>query len=327
MRARVVVSACGAALAAACAATAPPHVLLPLAPALAGTSEGARRAAANNTFRESVISDCVRATRPAGVRALTFDGAQLPFSVAAGHEPGSRPRCRPGELRILRLQALRIGGQRTYVRRGGCALPCVVRQATVHVPASTLARPVGLLPPSVRNGNGASVENCRQEVRNAPQRVGADPHRMYYKTPAELRERRNAGRSGGAGARWSNYGDPGRTYRSPAGRVAHYNYLLWNLPRSSAGLLPGGGIVEAILRRGQPIALCAGQRLSLPSFDKRGAPNGQVDFGYAMVRGAAQAGESAYAIYGWVLLGYRYAGGAYTSTTTGSTIGRRLMRS
>ncbi len=320
MRARVVVSACGAALAVACGAAALAQAL-----ALAARGDARSRHAANNPFAASPISECVRAKRPRRMRALAFDGTTLPRSVAAGHEPGSRPRCRAGELRLLRLQALSIDGARTYVRRGGCALPCVVRQPTVHVPARALARPVRLLPPSARNGNGAAVADCGEEVRNAPQHAGADLHRMYYKTPAELHERRNAGRSGGAGPRWSNYGDPGRTYRSPAGRVAHYNYLLWNLPRTRSGLLPGGGIVRAILRAGQLLSLCAGERLSLPSFDKRGAPNGQVDFGYAQVRSGG--GSRSYAIHGWVLLGYRYAGGTYTSTTTGSTIGRRLMRS
>jgi hypothetical protein len=312
----------GAALAAACAAAA-------LAPAVAGppTSAAARRHAANRAFGASAISACVALARPAPVAALAFDATRLPFRLAAGHEPGSRPRCRAGELRVLRLQSLRIGGERTYVRRGGCALPCVVRQATVHVAASALARPVDLLAPSVRNGDGAAVAGCGRQVRTAPRLVGPDLRRMYYKTPAELRARRNAGRSGGAGARWSNYGDPGRTYRSPAGRIAHYGYLLWNLPRSRAGLLPGGGIAEAILRQGQPIALCPAERLSLPAFDRRGSPNGQVDFGYARVRSAAAAGAPSYAIYGWVMLGYRYAGRPYTSTTTGSTIGRRLMRS
>ena len=43
------------------------------------------------------------------------------------------------------------------MRRGGCALPCVVRQPTVHVPASALARRVSLLPIAARNGNGAPV--------------------------------------------------------------------------------------------------------------------------------------------------------------------------
>lgn len=284
--------------------------------ALAGGGSGAsgdvepRPQAANNAFRASLISECVRARRPARVRALAFDGEQLPHSVAAGSEPGSRPRCRPDELRLLRFQALRIGGERTYVRRGGCALPCVKRQATVHLPARALARPVSLLSRAARNGNGEPVAGCDVMARNAPQHIGPELRRMYYKTPAELRARRNAGRSGGAGASWANYGDPGATYRSPAGRRAHYNYLLWNLPRTPDGLLPGGGIVEAVLRAGQRLALCPGERLSLPSFDVAGAVNGLVEFGYARVRNGGS-----YSIFGWVLLGYRYLERAYVATT------------
>ncbi len=294
---------------------------LALALVLATAGDGATEPpqAANTTFRASLIGQCVRARRPDRVRALAFDATQLPASVAAGHEPGTRPRCGRDELRVLRLQALSIGGERTYLRRGGCALPCVVRQATVHVPARAFAGPVRLLPRSARNGNGAPVAGCDEQVRNAPQRAGPELRRMYYKTPAELRERADAGRSGGIGASWSNYGDPGATYRSPAGRRAHYNYLLWNLPRTPAGLLPGGGIIRAILRAGQPLALCSGQRLTLASFDRGGSANGAVEFAYARVR---SAGSRSYVIHGWVLAGYRY-----TSTTTGSTIGRRLILS
>ena len=91
---------------------------------------------------------------------------------------------------------------------------------------------------------------------------------MYYKTPAELRRRRNAGRSGGDGARWSNYGDPGGTYAAGGRAATHYNYLLWNLPRTPRGLLPGGGIVQAILPAGTPLSLCRGERLTLPAFDR-----------------------------------------------------------
>lgn len=287
--------------------------MMALSPALAAGGPGglAPQQAENNTFGASLISQCLRARRPDRVRALAFDGTQLPASVAAGHEPGTRPRCRRDELRVLRFQALSIDGERTYVRRGGCALPCVVRQATVHVPARALARPVRLLPRSARNGNGEPLADCGEVVHNAPQRAGPELRRMYYKTPAELRERRNAGRSGGIGASWSNYGDPGATYRSPAGRRAHYNYLLWNLPRTPARLLPGGGIVRAILRAGRPLALCSGRRLTLASFDRDGAANGSVDFAYARVR---SAGSSSYAIHGWVLVGYRYGDGAYVAT-------------
>lgn len=287
-----------------------------VAPSGGGSEAAAERSrAANHAFRGSPIGACVRVRTPRRVRALALDATQLPASVATGHEPGSRPRCGAGELRVLRFEALRIGGARTYVRRGGCALPCVVRQATVHVPAEAFSRPVSLLPRSARNGNGEPVANCGAVVRNAPQRVGSALARMYYKTPAELHERRNAGRSGGAGARWSNYGDPGRTYRSPAGRRTSYNYLLWNLPRTMAGLLPGGGIVRAVLREGQALALCSGQRLALPAFDRGGGVNGEVLFAYARVLGGAGAG--AYAIHGWVLVGYRYLDRPFVSTVAG----------
>ena len=285
--------------------------------ALAGASAGdsAPRHAPNNPFKASLISDCLAARRPQRVRALTFDGAQLPAGVAAGHEPGTRPRCGARELRVLRFEALRVGGARTYVRRGGCALPCVVRQATVHVPAQAFARRVRLLPRSARNGNGEPVGGCDEAVRSTPRRVGGMLARMYYKTPGELRERRNAGRSGGAGARWSNYGDPGRTYRSPGGRRASYNYLLWNLPRTPAGLLPGGGIIRAVLREGQPLALCSSERLTLPAFDRAGAANGEVVFAYARVRGGGSS--SSYSIHGWVLAGYRYLDREFVSTVGG----------
>lgn len=136
---------------------------------------------------------------------------------------------------------------------------------------------------------------------------------MYYKTPTELHRRRNAGRSGGDGARWSNYGDPGARHRSRGRRATHYNYLLWNLPRTRAGILPGGGIIEAILPAGTTFRLCRGQRLSLAAFDRHGARNGHVVFGYVRVRSAARDG---YAIYGWALLGYRYEQRPFTPTTT-----------
>ncbi|HEV2058898.1 MAG TPA: hypothetical protein VGR11_06035 [Solirubrobacteraceae bacterium] len=288
---------------------------LALALTAPSSGDGARRDAANNTFRASSISECVPVRDRARTPAVAFDGTRLPFELATGDEPGTRPRCRPDELRLLRLQTLSIAGERTYVRRGGCALPCVVRQATVHVPASALRRRVSLLPIAARNGNGAPVAGCQRTLHNAPQRVSPTLRRMFYKTPTELRRRRNAGRSGGDGARWSNYGDPGATYASAGRSATHYNYLLWNLPRTRRGLLPGGGIVQAILPAGTRLALCAGERLRLPSFDRRGATNGHVDFGYAKLRGASPAGGS-YAIYGWVLVGYRYRDRAYTATTT-----------
>lgn len=249
----------------------------------------------------------MRPRRPRGIPAYALDGRRLPFTLAAGREPGTRPRCPTGDLRILRLQSLRIAGEASYVRRGGCQVPCVVRQPTVHVLARDLVAPVSLLALAARAGDGAAVADCRRPVRAAPAQAGGELGRMYYKTPAELRSTRRRGGAVGFGARWSNYGDPGRRF----GGGADYGYLLWNLPRrSTGGLLPGGGIVEAVIEQGQALGLCAVPSLTLPAYDPAGARNGYVVFSYARVTPPAGA-----PIYGWILAGYRYRGRPARATT------------
>ena len=133
------------------------------------------------------------------------------------------------------------------------------RQPTAHVLASDLA-PVKLTAGD-RNGNGGAVTKCTRTAFDSPRSVGPELDRMYYKKRSELRDRQRTA----SGARWANYGDPGRL-----GSTTDFNYLLWNLPRSAPGVLPGGGIVEAVLVQGQPVQLCDVPGLSLPSFDARG---------------------------------------------------------
>lgn len=255
---------------------------------LPATGPAAVRAPPNATMR-GTVSVCVKPRR-ARLRAVAFDGRVLPFTVRGGAEP----RCRGGALRILRIQALTVGGRRTYVRRGGCDRPAphdrCRRQPTVHLFAADLA-PVPL-DEAARAGNGAPLAGCDRPAVNDPAAVDRRMiDRMYYKRPSEL-----PGRSID-GARWSNYGDPGRRFS----RV-HLNYLLWNLPRDADGVLPGGGIVEAVLTQGQPLAVCGTPGLSLPSFDRRGRRNGRVRWAYARVSGDAQDA------YGWVMVGYAYGG-------------------
>jgi hypothetical protein len=236
---------------------------------------------------------------------LAFDGRALPFAVATGHEP----RCPSGELRIITLQALVIGGKATFVRRGGCERPargsrCTL-QPTVHVSAGDLA-PVKM-DAADRDGNGNPVRSCTRTVFNNPRSVGRQLERMYYKQPSELRGHKRVA----SGARWSNYGNPGRRFGS-----ANYSYLLWNLPRSESGVLPGGGIVEAVLGQGQAIRLCEVAGLALPSFDAHGMRNGLVRFDYARVSNASQT------IYGWILRGYKYEHDPFKDITTAPTSNR-----
>jgi hypothetical protein len=253
----------------------------------------ARQAAPNNTM-SGHVSVCVRPLRRR-IAAYTFDGRRARFTVNSGREP----RCLGHQLRILRIQSLDIGGHATFVRRGGCDRPkrgsrCVP-QPTAHVRAADLAAVP--LDPSYRNGNGAPARGCTRAMRNNPAAVGRDLERMYYKRPSDV-----PGRSV-AGARWSNYGNPGRRFGA-----ASMNYLLWNLPRTRAGVLPGGGIVEAALAQGQRLAVCDVAQLELPSFDRRGRRNGAVRFAYAKV----VAGNET--VYGWVMRGYRPTGHRFTRT-------------
>ena len=127
-------------------------------------------------------------------------------------------------------------------------------QPTAHVRASNLARVP--LDASYRNGNGAAAHGCTRVARTDPAAVGRDLQRMFYKRPSDL-----PGRSV-AGARWSNYGNPGRRFGT-----ASLSYLLWNLPRTRAVGQPGGGIVEAALGQRQRLALRGAAPLDLPSFD------------------------------------------------------------
>jgi hypothetical protein len=270
-----------------------------------GRLAGALGARPANSGLPADVAECLPLKDPrAGVAAYASDGERLPFDVLAGHEPGTDPRCGPGELRLLRLATLRIDGQPTYVRRGGCETPCRVREATVHVPASAFAAPLDLLPSAAREGDGARVAGCRSLVRDAPQRAGRRLEEMFYKRGDERST------SPEVGARWSNYGDPGALYHSPAAHPADYAYLLWNLPRTPSGVLHGGGIVEAVIARAQPVLLCPVAALELPAFDSAGRADGDVEFGYAELRLGSQA------IYGWVMLAYTYRGHR-TQTTTG----------
>jgi hypothetical protein len=293
---------CGAGASPLASGAAPPQHAPPAR--LAGASGGPA-----NRGLSSAVSQCLRLRDPAaGVAAYAVDGKRLPFDVFAGHEPGTQPRCRSDELRVSRLAELTIDGRLTYVRRGGCQTPCVARQATVHVPAGVFASPVRLLAAAARHGDGAPLAGCGVRVRDAPQVAGRALERMFYKRPTPGQAAR--GVSTDVGARWSNYGDPGALYRAAGRRATNYDYLLWNLPRTPRAVLHGGGIVEAVLAQGDPLALCPGTDLTLPAWAADGRPDGDLEFAYAAVRDASGA-----RLYGWVLVAYSYAGRRQTLTT------------
>ena len=282
-------------------------------PASGASSGSGSGSGVNEAFTTSAIDSCVAPSRTGDIPAYALDGTRLDAPVRTGHEPGTHPRCADGTLRVMRLGTVTIDGAPAYLRRGGCQTPCVVRQPTVLVRAADLATTPALLPRSVLAGDGAPAPGCSRTATTTPASAGLALGHMYYKTPAEIGSTRRRTAVVGDSARWSNYGDPGRRFQSASGSHSDYGYLLWNLPRSQAGgPLPGGGIVRAPLAAGAQVTLCAPPKLTLPSFDATGRPNGSVQFGYARAVDGAGA-----PIFGWLLVGYTYHRRPFQPTITG----------
>jgi hypothetical protein len=253
------------------------------APAMA-TDNGATY---NNQFTTANVSDCVPTNSNSGIAGFGFyDGSYMPFSLNTASSP-----CGTGYLRIMTIQRLTVGNRLTYINRGGGP----GEQATVHVAASDLRSQPALNDFSVRNGNGRFAPGCTfGPIYTYPQGAGM-PGDMLYK---------NANEGGQSGSNWANYGDPGARYGS------HYNYLLWNMPRRDTGsgeaVLPGGGLVMAVMKQRTPVYACDVSQQYLDSFPAgSNTPNGWTRWAY--VRVGNTSGET---LYGWFLVSYSYHGGA-----------------
>lgn len=261
-----------------CAAAAP----------AAATDDGA---AYNNPFKTGDLSDCVYPKQRSGLAASAFDGAPLPFTLSA-RAPWPGCEHAPGSIRVLKLQALNVGGGVSYLTRGGTAEgEAFPGEPHVHVPASALKRVPKLLEHKWRNGNGRSARDCSRPITARPVAL---PEAMKYKP-------RQAGNSGAA---WANYGDPGARFGTS------YTYLLWNLPRRDDGGTEGyvkrGGILMATIRPGQRLLVCDVSPQVLDSFAPGGARiNGWAQWVYA----AAQNGTET--LHGWVLARAHHDGTTY----------------
>ena len=99
----------------------------------------------NNPFNTGDLSDCVYPKARAGISAFAFDGAPVPFTLDA-RAPWPGCEHAPGSIRVLKLQALNVGGQVTYLTRGGTAEgEAFPGEPHVHIPATALRRVPKLL--------------------------------------------------------------------------------------------------------------------------------------------------------------------------------------
>jgi len=246
----------------------------------------------NNPFTTGDLSDCVFPKARTGISAFAFDGAPVPFTLDA-RAPWPGCEHAPGSIRVLKLQALNVGGQVTYLTRGGTAEgEAFPGEPHVHIPATALRRVPKLLEHTQRNTNGRSAPNCSRPITARPTAL---PEAMKYK-PRQATD---------SGASWANYGDPGARFDTS------YTYMLWNLPRrddnGAEGYVKRGGILMTTIRPGQRLLVCDVSQQLLDSFAPGGARiNGWAQWVYAQAQNGAER------VHGWVLVRAHHDGTTYT---------------
>ncbi len=188
----------------------------------------------NRPFTTADVSDCVYPKARTGVAAFAFDGSYFPFALDA---KTAWPGCEhaPGSIRVLKLQALTVGGRTTT-----CPAAAAASRTSTSRRATSSARS-----PCSRTAPATATAAARPAARfPIYARPTALPDDMKYKP----------GQPAGSGASWANYGDPGARFGS------HSTYMLWNLPRRDAGgtetEVGGGGIIMATIKPRQKLLVC-----------------------------------------------------------------------
>jgi hypothetical protein len=238
----------------------------------------------NQPFTTADVSDCVYPKAKTAIAAFAFDGSYFPFALDA-KTPWPGCEHAPGSIRVLKLQALTVGGRTTYMSRGGSGKP------HVHIAASDLQRPLSLLAHGARNGNGRGAPGCTFPIYARPIAL---PQDMKYKP----------GQPSGSGASWANYGDPGARFGS------HSTYVLWNMPRRDARgteeEVGGGGIIMATIKPRQKLLVCDVTHQHLDAFAPGAStPSGETEWAYVATQNATET------LYGWALVTAHYGGVAY----------------
>lgn len=140
-------------------------------------------------------------------------------------------------------------------------------------------------------GRGAPCALAAEPARRVS--VESIPEEMHSKRPQDLPSGSNRGSS------FEHYGDPGADQGDRTD--IHYSYLLWSFVN-----VAGGGIVRTLLAPDEVVRPCDVEPVTMDSWDRDGAVNGQVTARYvrALV-GTCPA-------YGWMVWSHTYnpGGGA-----------------
>lgn len=247
----------------------------------------------NGPLGTADISDCVYPKSRTGAFTFAFDASPaVTFTSKELGKAARWPGCEhaPGSIRVLRLQALTIGGRTTYLTRGGTEERGVYPgKAHAHIAASDLQRPLKLASHKERAGLGRATPGCTFPIYARPAELPAD---MKYRP----------GEPATSGAMWANYGDPGARFGTS------YTNLLWNLPRRDVGgnesEVKGGGILMATIKPRQRLLVCDVSHQVLDSFTGSRV-TGYTEWVYVATSNGTET------LYGWFMAGAVHAGTGY----------------
>ena len=238
----------------------------------------------NRPFTTADVSDCVYPKARTGIAAFAFDGSYFPFALDA---KTAWPGCEhaPGSIRVLKLQALTVGGRTTYMSRGGSGKP------HVHIAASDLQRPLGPAP-------------ARRPQRQRPRR--ARLHLPDLRAPDRAAGGHEV-QAGPAGRQRRLVGQLRRPRR--ALRLAlHVRAVEPAAPRRRrhGEEVGGGGIIMATIKPRQKLLVCDVTHQHLDAFAPGSStPSGETEWAYVATQ---NGGET---LYGWALVTAHYGAVAY----------------
>jgi hypothetical protein len=223
------------------------------------------------------VNVCARLTSPTAP-LLYGDGSPTGFALD-DQRTFDDNRCLPGTVRLDLHELIPWTNGPLAFHRGGNGYH---DDQNVKYGELSWRGLVGPLPAPVlsRGGRGAPCDLAPGAASRVD--VKSIPAEMHYKRPQDVASGSNNGAS------FLHYGDPASDQGSR--HDVHYSYLLWSFLN-----VRGGGIVRTLLGDDDVVRPCDVAPITMDSWDRAGAVNGQVVARYVrMMAGSCP-------VYGWMV--------------------------
>ncbi|MEA2445236.1 MAG: hypothetical protein QOJ12_2528, partial [Thermoleophilales bacterium] len=198
------------------------------------------------------------------------------------------PPCTAGTVRLDLHEYIPSTADWTAFHRGGNGYADDQNVKYGHLATGDIAN---VLPDPVPSSGGRGAPCDLAPYAPFEVQVRSIPSEMKYKRPQDVPNGNNNGSA------FLHYGDPGADQGDR--HDIHYSYLVWSFVD-----VRGGGMVRTLLAPGQVVRQCDVQPITMDSWDRNGAVNGQVTARYV------QTYAGSCPVYGWMVWTHDYANDA-----------------